>query len=431
MGPNRGYNYSRQDSMQYPNPEMPMDPRAAQPYPNDYFAGGVFDADEHEPYPGDRYNRPYPQGDSALNSPPTSQFGSSPNDGQFPKSPMDHARTALNVPMPQSFDPSEPLHLVPFGGIAGTSAPVHGPSPFSSPGAVSSLSRRLASPPDTGSYRNVNTGTNMKSASPLGASPQNQDESIDRIMHSSLKPSKPRGISASVPRPGIHPRPGDELGAETDLLPGSLHDEVLTPAEQMRRLSRADQDGALGMAIPSGQSSKVGSPPNSGSPSRFSHIWAEQREKRTTDPAPPPGLAHVGSPLRESWMPPESGLNPRGSQVSGISQAMQRMQLSRTESNESNSGKPQSSNLRHSSNPLSRIDRTISSPGLPPRRIDEEGEGVFFPMDDDKRSSSIWSSASPRLAPLREKANGEISRMKKDDLGPGASGMSSLYGFRP
>lgn len=412
---------------------MPMDTRAPQQYPNDYFGGGFFEADEPEPFPGERYSRPYQPGDSALNSPPTSQFGSPPNETHFPKSPMDNARTALNVPMPQSFDPSEPLYLQPFG-RTGTSAPAPGPPPFSSPGAASSLSRRLASPPDTGSYRVMNANANIKTSSPLGASPQNHDESIDRVvMHSSLRQSKPRGISASVPRPGMHPGLDDDMGVETDLLPGSLHDEVLTPAEQMRRLSRADQEGAPGMAIPSGHSSKVGSPPTAGSPSRFSHIWAEQREKRTSEPGAPPGLGVVGSPLRESWMPVESTSGARGQQVSGISQAMQRMQLGRTESSESVSGKQQqqSSGLRHPSNPLSRIDRTISSPGLPPRRIDEEGEGVFFPMDDDKRSSSIWSGASPRLAPLREKANGEISRIKKDDLGPGASGMSSMYGFRP
>jgi hypothetical protein len=431
MMPGRGYNYSRPESMPYANPELPVDSRATQQYSNDYFGGPFFDADEQEPFPSDRYGRHYQPGDSALNSPPTSQFGSPPNDSLFPKSPVNQVRTALNVPMPQSFDPSEPLNLAPFG-KTGTSAPVTGPAPFSSPGAASSLSRRLASPPDAGAYRMNNTSANLKTSSPLGASPQTQDDSIDRIMQSTLRQPKPRGISASVPRPGMHPQLVDDMGAETDLLPGSLHDEVLTPAEQMRRLSRADQEGAPGMTIPSGHSSKVGSPPAAGSPSRFSHIWAEQREKRTVEPS---SLAHVGSPLRESWMPIDAPTSSRGPQVSGISQAMQRMRLNRTESNESTSGQQQqqqqSSGLRHSSNPLSRIDRTISSPGLPPRKIDEDGEGVFFPMDDDKRSSSIWSAASPRLAPLREKANGEISRIKKDELGPGASGMSSLYGFRP
>jgi hypothetical protein len=128
-------------------------------------------------------------------------------------------------------------------------------------------------------------------------------------------------------------------------------------------------------------------------------------------------------------MPSESPSGPRGTAVSGISQAMARLQLNRTESNDSNPGKPPMTGARQISNPLSRIDRTISSPGLSARRLDEDGEGVFFPMDDDKRSSSIWSNASPRLAPLREKANGEISRSKKDEQGAG--GISQMYGFRP
>jgi hypothetical protein len=423
---------------------MPIDARQPQPQPYpDYFGGGFFESDEQVPYPADRYNRQYEQAaqfDSALNSPPTSQFGSPPNDSHFPKSPVESVRTALNVPMPQSFDPNEPSRVAQFGHY-GSSAPVNNPPPFSSPGSTVMFSRRLGSPPETTSFRPIGAGLNPKAASPLAASPQNQDDSIDRIMHSTLQASKPRGISSSVPRPGLlhqglevgesnsRLEPSDALTAETDLLPGSLHDEVLTPAEQMQRVSsRAEQDGASGMAIPSGHSSKVGSPPNAGSPSRFSHIWAEQREKRTTD-APPPGLGHVGSPLRESWMPSESPSGQRGTAVSGISQAMARLQLNRTESNESNPSRPQMTGARQISTSLSRIDRTISSPGLPARRIDEDGEGVFFPMDDDKRSSSIWSNASPRLAPLREKANGEISRSKKDE--PGLGGISQMYGFRP
>ena len=414
---------NRPEPMPFPNLD------SQQQYPNEFFQSPNYpfqDTDDADAFQ-DRYNQYQnnPPFDSALNSPPLSQFGSPPNDSILPRSPMDSGRTALNAPLPQSFDSNGISHIAKYGPLGQSVPDKFG---MRSP-ASSSLSRQIGSPPDTGPFRSSQLGSNLRGASPLAASPQNNDESIGhRIMHSQ-KTSKPRMISASVPRSSLYPDWQDPLDTEADLLPNSLHEDILTPQEKIRRLSRPDQEG---VAIPSGTSSKVGSPPTAGSPSRFSHLWAEQREKKAAESSGGgSGFGHVGSPLQQSWMPTESSSSaPRNPQISGISQAMARMHLSRTESNESNGGRP--STLRHSSNPISRIDRTISSPGLSAKRIDEEGE-VFFQMDDDTRTGSNWTGQSPRLASLHEKVNGEISRQlsKGEEGRTGTSGMKQpFFGFR-
>jgi hypothetical protein len=427
MTPQIGMPFGRSQSMVYPTAEMPSNDRLppSAGYASDYWQNPTFpfiDPEDQDAFQ-DRYPQHPPIGpvDSAINSPPTSQFGSPPNESQFPKSPVENIRTALNAPLPQSFDASGMSRIAKYGPL-GQSVPdtfgVHLQSP-----ALSSLSKHLASPPDVGGLRASNITSNMRKTSPLSGSPQNPEESIgQRIMHSQKQQTKPRMISASVPRTSLYPEWEEGFGGEADLLPNSLHDDVLTPQEKMRRSSRAEPETSSAVAIPSGTSSKVGSPPTGSSPSRFSALWAEQREKRAQESGTV-GLGPVGSPLRESWMPSESILTGRGSQVSGISQAMAQLHMSKPE--ESNPNRPQFGTFRSVSNPVGRIDRTISSPGLTAKRIDEEGEGVFFPMDDDKRTSSIWSGASPRLAPLRERPNGEISRSKRDE-----SGTSSYFGFR-
>ena len=415
--------FGRSRSQAYPPADFgPHDRVHGQPtYPPDYFRSAFGEFEEPDAF-HDRYNQyqPNPNFDPAINSPPT-HFGSPPNDPQFPKSPVEGLRTALNAPLPQSFDASGMSRIAQYGPLGQSVPDKFGTA---SPGA-SSLSRQLASPPDAGGFRGSTPGSNLRNASPLAASPQNADESIgQRIMHSQKQQTKPRMISASVPRSSLHPDWEEGFDGEADLLPNSLHDEVLTPAEKMRRMSRPDQYAGSAMAIPSGTSSNVGSPPVAGSPSRFSALWAEQREKKAAETATS-GLGQVGSPLRESWMPSESSVASRAPQVSGISQGMAQLHLTRSE--DSNSGRPQLGGFRHSSNPVGRFDRTVASPGLNAKRIDEEGEGVFFPMDDDRR----WAGASPRLAPLREKPNGEISRSKREEPGLGPSaGANSFYGFR-
>jgi hypothetical protein len=431
----RGYNYpSRSDHAPFPGPDSNLpDPALSQTtYTPDYFQTQGFpliDGDETDAFQ-DRYNQYQPQSahDSALNSPPTSQFGSPPNDYQFPKSPVEHLRTALNAPLPQSFDANGISHIAKYGPYGQSVPDKFG---LGSP-ASSTLSRQLGSPPQSiVNVRNANLGSGLRNVSPLGLSPQNADESIgQRIMHSQRATNKTRGLSASVPRSNLPYEWEEGLSVETDLLPNSLHDEVLTPQEKIRRMSKPDhdpnsKDHANALAIPRGTSSNVGSPP-AGSPSRFSALWAEQRERKAAENNGVSSFGHVGSPLRGSWMPSES--QTPSVQVSGISQAMARMQLSRADSTESNGPRSQPSGLRHSSAPIGRFDRGISSPGLTSKKIDEEVEGVFFPMDGDDRTSN-WGQ-SPRLNPLRDRPNGHAEN-KKEMTMEDESGTRSIWGFRP
>lgn len=432
---NRGYNYTnRSEQQSFPNQESNLnDPVLTQPpFGPDYFQSQVFplmDSDEQDAFQ-DRYNQYQPPSalDSGLNSPPTSQFGSPPNDYQFPKSPVEHLRTALNAPLPQSFDANGISHIAKYGPLGQSVPDKFG---MRSP-AASSLSRQLGSPQESiVNVRNANLGSGLRNVSPLGLSPQNAEESIgQRIMHSQ-RAIKTRGLSASVPRSNLPYEWEEGLSVETDLLPNSLHDEVLTPQEKMRRMSRPDQDAnprdqVHGLAIPKGSSPNVGSPP-AGSPSRFSALWAEQREKKAAETNGSSSFGHVGSPLRGSWMPSES--TTPNVQVSGISQAMARMQLNRADSGEINGLRAQPSGLRHSSAPIGRFDRGISSPGLSSKKIDEEVEGVFFPMDGDDRTSN-WGQ-SPRLNPLRDRTNGDLAVNKKEATVEEESGMKAIWGFRP
>ena len=426
----RNYNNANRDQAPFPGQDPNLaDPMLSQPpFGPDYFQGQTFpwmESDESDAFQ-DRYNQYQPHSalDSGLNSPPTSQFGSPPNDYQFPKSPVEHLRTALNAPLPHSFDASGMSHIAKYGPLGQSVPDKFG---LGSP-AASSLSRQLGSPPQSiVNVRNANLGSGLRNVSPLGLSPQNAEESIgQRIMHSQ-RAVKTRGLSASVPRSNLPYEWEEGLNAETDLLPNSLHEELLTPQEKMRRQSRSDQEtNPHALAIPKGSSTSVGSPP-AGSPSRFSALWAEQREKKATDNNGASSFGHVGSPLRGSWMPTESTIP--SMQVSGISQAMARMQLNRVDSGESNGPRVQPSGLRHSSAPIGRFDRGISSPGLSSKKIDEEVEGVFFPMDGDDRTSN-WGQ-SPRLNPMRDRTNGTVSGSHKEAAIEGENGMKSIWGFRP
>lgn len=433
---------TRMEPTPYHNQDVGMSETllAQQPYGADYFPAQPFpmgDLDDTDAFQ-DRYSsyQNTQVNENGLGSLPGSHFGSPTDDFHLPKSPVENIRTALNAPLPQSFDSNGVSHIAKYGPLGQSVPDKFGlRSPQSS-----SLSRRLGSPPDSiSAFRNSNLASNLRNASPLGMSPSNNDESIGQRMMHSQRTVKPRILSASVPRSNLPHDWDDGFGAETDLLPNSLHDEVLTPQEKNRRMSRPEQEytgreGASGLAIPAGSSTKVGSPPAAGSPSRFRALWDEQREKKGfAEPGAPGSFGHVGSPLRETWKSGETPDQARGGQISGISQAMARMQLYRNDSSESNGVRTQSSGLRHSSAPGGRFDNVVSSPGLTSRKIDEESDAVFFPMDDEnnKRHSSSWLAQSPGLGPIRDRTNGELPRKKDPAIENGRDGHKTVYGFRP
>ena len=381
-----------------------------------------------------------PSIETGLSSNPGSTYGSPVDDLRLPISPVGRRLTALDAPLPASFESNGISNYAKFGAMASSVPAKFGMEspPASSPqrSGYSGEAFRAARSPVFGS--NVRNNSHLASSPPAMA-----DESIGhRLMHSQ-NVSRPRMLSASVPRAGMAEDWDEQFGVEESLLPGSLHDEVLTPDEKRRRLSRVDIDLGIGgessnaLRIPSGNSSKVGSPLAS-SPSRFSALFAKQREKgkkeQENGAMSSPGVGHVGSPLRETVLPDSFGSSPsarptsfnwtpeeqfaaqsapsKNPPMSMLSQQLGKMQLTRTDSSESNGGRLQVGSARTISAPAGRFERTISSPGLSSTRIDEEQADLVFSMDDEgsKRSSRIWGGRSPNLRPLAEQSNGVSSR---------------------
>lgn len=422
--------YSNQDSalansilaqQQFTSPDM-FPPQY--PYP---------DLDDGDTYAERRYAQAYQMTpiEAALNSPPGSHFGSPPDDFQLPRSPVENLRTALNAPLPQSFDANSISHIAKYGPLGQSLPDKFG---FKSP--TGSLPKKVLSPPEaTSAIR-----SSSKVASPLASSPQTQDDSLSARVVPVQKLNQSRGLPSSVPKSTLIEDWEERFNVDTDLLPNSLHDEVLTPQEKMRRLSRPDQepsapkDRSNALAIPGGASGKVSSLPAAGSPSRFRALWEEQREKKNAEGIgnPPGAFGHVGSPLREAWMPNNSSNSPGNASMSGISQQMLRMKLDRTESVESNPSRSQLSGLRQPSAPNRPFDRTISSPKILGKKLDEDGEGAFFfPMDDDsKRSSMIWGGKSPVLEPVRDSFDSTSSKENKPSGLDPNNGIKSMFPYR-
>lgn len=370
---------------------------------------------------------PYRNGhiEGGVTSPPGSHFGSPLEEAQFPRSPVENIRTALNAPLPQSFDPNGLSHIAKYGPL-GQSVP----DKFGMKSPPASLPKRGIQPPETSTnLRGGAGGSNLRNGTALGSSPYTQDEpASQRIMHSQ-KNARSNRLSASVPQGGPLDDWDENFTFEQDLLPNSVRDEVLTPQEKIRRMSRADQDTIFrdasgSLAIPSSSSSKVGSPSMASSPSRYRAIF-EQQQKQKEQQENGNGVSvfgHVGSPLRESWM--ADGANASPNSLSGISQQMARMQLNRTESGESNSGRLYPLGSRHVSAPVSTFQRpSLSSPGISSSRIDEEVEGLVFSMDD-------WGGRSPRLTALDASTSSRPIDIREGVVGGVNGSGKGMFGFR-
>lgn len=361
------------------------DPRyAPQVPPQEEFA--ALHAPQHPPYDA------IPTIDAGLADGGT-KYGSPADDIRFPMSPNNHL-TALDAPLPASFDSQGISHAARYGPVAASM-----PSKFGL--ELSPPSHRIGAPSDA--LRNVRDF--RKPSSFMGSSPPAvPDDSLGpRFLHSS-RPLKSRVLSASVPRPtALDDWEDGNFPMEEDYLPMNLHDDVLTPQERLRRLSRTDHDlspshrDLSGLGMTSSSLSKIGSPLGS-SPSRFGALFAKQRQKKEED-AHASSLTHVGSPLRESSLNAASSpsLRPIGnnspfapnstrqSSMSMISQQLSGMSLH-----------PGSARHSSSTGPSSRLDRAVSSP-VNTSTIDEEQSDLVFSMEEEennKRSSASWDSKS-------------------------------------
>ncbi|KAL6233502.1 hypothetical protein BDW75DRAFT_215004 [Aspergillus navahoensis] len=325
-----------------------------------------------------------PSIDTGLASDAGSKYGSPVEEPRFPMSPNHNQYlTALDAPLPASFDSQGISHAARYGPVA-ASVPSRFGLDLASPPA------QRANPPRT--FRDP-WGADVKkpSSSFIGSSPPGtlEDGLGSRFLHSQ-RPLKPRMLSASVPRPNaMDDWDESNFPMEEDYLPMNLHDDVLTPQERLRRLSRTDNElssshrdlSGLGMST---SFSKVNSPLAS-SPSRFGALFAKQRQQKKEEEAHQGSLTHIGSPLRESSLQfgecpslGPIGSPPRTSSASMISQQLSGLSLH-----------PPSIRNTPSIGASSRLDRTVSSP-VSTSKIKEEqeqGEGdLVFSMEEEDSS---------------------------------------------
>ena len=256
-----------------------------------------------------------------------SKYGSPINDQPLPISGVERRLTALDAPLPASFDSNGISHIARYGAVAASV-----PSMFQMESPPASFPHRVAGQPVDAvkALRTSLMPSTLRNSSQFGSSPptiNTEEASIQRRMHSQQAVQRPRLLSASVPRPVPSDDWDEGFPLEEDQLPMNLHDDILTPQEKMRRLSRPEQDfgafksstqNAGGLGIPSANSSKVGSPLAS-SPSRFSALFARQKQEASGNPInnqntnPPVGtFGQVGSPLRESHIQNAASISPAG-----------------------------------------------------------------------------------------------------------------------
>ncbi|WEW60389.1 hypothetical protein PRK78_005874 [Emydomyces testavorans] len=331
--------------------------------------------------------------DTNLMSDTGSKYGSPPEDGRHTMSPI--GRSALDAPLPASFDSQGISYIARHGPVASSV-----PSRFGF-----DLSPTPSNRPDM--FRNLHEhtfGSDLKKFSTLSSSPilSGDEASTARVMHSQ-RVSRPKMLSASLPRPTVLDDWDDNFAMEEDYLPTNLHDDVLTPQEKMRRLSRTENDShggrdLTGLGLPLAGPTKVGSPLAS-SPSRFGALFAKQRQKKEEESQS--ALGHVGSPLRDSSLSRSSpGLRPIGSRPSSgdispfiASSARQASMSMITQQLSSTSLHPNSA--RHAPTGA-RLDRTITSP-VSTSRIDEEQGDLVFSMEEEenKRNNSAWAVNKP------------------------------------
>ncbi|EAW09155.1 putative spindle poison sensitivity protein Scp3 [Aspergillus clavatus NRRL 1] len=346
-----------------------------------------------------------PTFDTGLASDAGSKYGSPVDDIRFPLSPNHRHLTALDAPLPASFDSQGISHAARYGPVA-ASMPSKFGLELSSPPA-----QRLGGPSDVlRNLRDTAYGSDFrKPSSFIGSSPPGipEDGPGPRFLHSS-RPVKPRMLSASVPRStALDDWDDSNFPMEEDYLPMNLHDDVLTPQEKLRRLSRTDHElssshrDLSGLGMTSTSFSKIGSPLAS-SPSRFGALFAKQRQQKKEEDFHGTSFSHIGSPLRESSLSlgTSPSLGPIGSRqisgdvspyISGSGRQSSTSMISQQLSSMSLHPAPtrQSSVMSHSN----RLDRTISSP-VSTSRIDEEQSDLVFSMeeeDSNKRNSASWS----------------------------------------
>jgi hypothetical protein len=341
------------------------------------------------------------------------------------------ALTLRDVQLPASFDSQGISHMARYGPVA-ASVPSQFGLELASPPAQRAPSDALRNLRDTAFASDLRRPTSNFGSSPPAV--MMDESSQSRFLHSQRMVPRSKVFSASVPRPSALDDWDDNFAMEEDFLPGSLHDDVLTPQEKMRRLSRTDHELSSSQRDPSGlgmagtSATKVGSPLAS-SPSRFGALFARQRQRKEEEalgaPTSSSSLHHIGSPLRESSMhhlKSSPSLRPIGSRsVSGdvspfvsspgrqssmsmISQQLNNMSLHPSSARQQQQQQQQQSALGSNFGLGLGSTRTASSP-MTSSRIDEEQGDLVFSMEEEennKRNSLAWNSSNKSTSSTTE-----------------------------
>jgi len=375
----------------------------------------------------------------------TSPYGSPFADGRLATSPPRSGLTALDAHLPKSFDSQGISHAARHGPFAASVPNRFLLDPQSPPNRAQLGNTALRDPAygDTANLDGVLHG--------LGSSPRDNPvlDFSKRPLHSerfAAHRSRPMMMSSSLGgRPATFTDTDEsaeddesDSGAGEDLLPSSLHD--LIPHEKLRRSSRnalENESSALPMtsaqrraisncATPS--DSKTGSlSPHSGSPSRYSSIWAAKASTQKTENDPTFG--HVGSPLRPSNLRSSSismSTSPNNAAQDSMSILTSQLRnatvADNSKLNQPTSHPGMSRNLSSNSN-VGRLglgDRGFSSSSIGREKIDEE---AMFSMEEEDGDGSLPRSANGNGS-LRKGANSVFN------MGKGAATLSPLGGQR-
>ncbi|KAJ5965993.1 hypothetical protein N7481_012707 [Penicillium waksmanii] len=330
--------------------------------------------------------------DAGLASDAGSNYGSPIDESRFPMSPSARHLTALDAPLPASFDSQGISHAARYGPVAASM-----PSKF---GLESSSAQRTGPADPFRNIRDVGYGSSLRRPSyNIGSSPPAPEDSLGHRALHSARPVRPRMVSSSVPRPAALDDWDENFPMEEDYLPPALRDDVLTPQEKLRRLSRTDNDissshrDISGFGMTSSSFSKTGSPLAS-SPSRFGALFAKQRQSKE-DGSVGSSFPHIGSPLRESSLNPTSpSLGPIGSRASHdgspfVSSPGRQSSMSMI-SEQLGGLSLHPGSARHSSAAPARLDRTLSSTTSKISEEEEQSDFLFSMEEEEgnKRNSS-------------------------------------------
>ncbi|KAJ5124670.1 uncharacterized protein N7515_008495 [Penicillium bovifimosum] len=369
------------------------------------FAPQLPPQEEYGPLPGQQqptYDG-IPTIDTGLASDAGSKYGSPPEDVRFPMSPNNNHLSALDAGLPASFDSQGISHAARYGPVAASMPSQFGQSPPAQRPGHADVFRNL---------RDIGYGSSLrKPSSYIGSSPPApEDTTGTRFMHSA-RPVKPRMLSASVPRPTALEDWDENFPMEEDYLPVNLHDDVLTPQEKLRRLSRTDNDLSSshrsGFGMSSTSFSKTGSPLAS-SPSRFGALFAKQRQRKEEETHGSSSF-HIGSPLRESSLNPitSPSLGPIGDRRAShdgspfVSSPGRQSSMSMISEQLGGLSLHPGSARQSSTGPSGRLDRLISSDRIIPSPVstskieEEEQSDLVFDMEEEvgnKRNSASWEN---------------------------------------